>query len=191
MPSTQASTCLAGLLISSSGSRIGTHPGLQCPRNRSHPVARSHRRRTSLMSSLPHLSGVTVGTSRSIKPRERGLRNRSRLLFCPEILRGQPGFHDMPPALQTISRNQYAPVFLGGRKLRRAGYSARGDLAIWRLKMGARPGSFNPIAKSPNLLNSVRRLAAEHVHGASLAFERLRAEWDELAKISDVFVEIA
>ena len=114
MLSTQASTCLAGLLISSSGSRIGTHPGLQCPRNRSHPVARSHRRRTSLLSSPSHLVGVDVRTSRSIKPRERGLRSRSRLLFCPEILRGQPDFHDMPPAHRTISRNQYAPVFWEG-----------------------------------------------------------------------------
>ena len=151
MLSTQASTCLAGLLISSSGSRIGTHPGLQCPRGRSHPVARSHRRRTSLMSSLPHLSGVTVGTSRSIKPRERGLRNRSRLLFCPEILRGQPDFHDMPPALQTISRNQYAPVFwesasYGARRVRQG--------EIWRFSLAGESKTLQTRASSETRMMS-------------------------------------
>ena len=36
--------------------------------------------------------------------------------FCPEILRGQPDFHDMPPAFRAYSRNQYAPVIFKGRE---------------------------------------------------------------------------
>ena len=50
------------------------------------PPARSLRPWESLLSSPPALAGVWPGTSRSIKPRERDLRNRSRLFVCPEVL---------------------------------------------------------------------------------------------------------
>src|SRR5438270_13932561 len=63
----------------------------------------------SLLSTSPAPAGVTPETSRSIKPRERDLRDL-RLLFWLGFLRGQRTILDMPSALQTSSRSQYAPV---------------------------------------------------------------------------------
>jgi len=63
----------------------------------------------SLLSTSPAPAGVTPETSRSIKPRERDLRDL-RLLFWFGFLRGQRTILDMPSALQTSSRSQYAPV---------------------------------------------------------------------------------
>jgi len=56
------------------------------------------------------LAGVAPETSRSIKPRERDLRDL-RLFFWSGFLRGQRTILDMPPALPTTSRSQYAPIF--------------------------------------------------------------------------------
>ena len=42
-------------------------------------------------------------------------RYRWRLFcFAQRILRGQPDFHGMRPAVQTVSRNQYAPFYFSG-----------------------------------------------------------------------------
>src|SRR5207253_3730719 len=71
--------------------------------------ARSFRRFASLLSTFSPLAGVTAKTSRSIKPRERDLRDL-RLLFWSGFLRGQRTILDMPPALPTMSRSQCAPV---------------------------------------------------------------------------------
>src|SRR5207247_8328769 len=45
------------------------------PRSSIHKPARSHRRFASLLSTFPTLAGVAPETSRSIKPRERDLRD--------------------------------------------------------------------------------------------------------------------
>ena len=73
-----------------------------------HEPARSLRRFVSLLSTFSPLAGVTAKTSRSIKPRERDLRCL-RLCFGPVFKRGQRTILDMPPALPTMSRSQYAP----------------------------------------------------------------------------------
>jgi hypothetical protein len=76
-----------------------------------HRPARSLRRAISLLSMFPAVAGVQPETSRSIKPRERDLGDL-RLFFLVRILTRPTTILDMPPALQTISRNQYAPVSL-------------------------------------------------------------------------------
>ena len=73
-----------------------------------HKPARSLRRFASLLSTFPTLAGVAPETSRSIKPRERDLRDL-RLFFWSGFLRGQRTILDMPPALPTMSRSQCAP----------------------------------------------------------------------------------
>ena len=96
----------------------GRHTALnRVSTKRSHPRARLLRPRASLLSSQLHLAGVGATTSRLFRPREPDLRNRWRLFFCPGDLRGQPGFHDMPPTVPTNSRNQCAPVFWEAVKL--------------------------------------------------------------------------
>src|SRR5437667_9035900 len=73
-----------------------------------HKPTRSLRQFASLLSTFPTLAGVAPETSRSIKPRERDLRDL-RLFFWSGFLRGQRTILDMPPALPTMSRSQCAP----------------------------------------------------------------------------------
>src|SRR5438105_14172688 len=54
---------------------IGTLPAPERPRISIHKPARSLRRFASLLSTFPTLAGVAPETSRSIKPRERDLRD--------------------------------------------------------------------------------------------------------------------
>ena len=90
----------------------GRHTALiRVSTKRSRRRARLLRPQASLLSSQLHLAGVGATTSRLFRPREPDLRNRWRLFFCPGDLRGQPGFHDMPPTVPTNSRNQCAPVW--------------------------------------------------------------------------------
>ena len=90
----------------------GRHTALiRVSTKRSRRWARLLRPQASLLSSQLHLAGVGATTSRLFRPREPDLRNRWRLFFCPGDLRGQPGFHDMPPTVPTNSRNQCAPVW--------------------------------------------------------------------------------
>src|SRR5690348_13196783 len=60
--------------------------------------ARSLRRFASLLSTFPAVAGVQPKTSRSIKPRERDLRDL-RLFVLVRFLRGQRTILDVPPAL--------------------------------------------------------------------------------------------
>src|SRR6266849_8049276 len=80
------------------------------PRNSIHRRTRSLRSPASLLSTFPASAGVAPKTSRSIKPRERDLRDL-RLFVLVRFLRGQRTILDMPPALPTTSRSQYAPTF--------------------------------------------------------------------------------
>jgi len=63
-----------------------------------HEPARSLRRFASLLSTFAAVAGVQLQTSRSIKPRERDLRDL-RLFVWSGFLRGQRTILDMPPAL--------------------------------------------------------------------------------------------
>jgi len=63
-----------------------------------HEPARSLRRFASLLSTFAAVAGVRLQTSRSIKPRERDLRDL-RLFVWSDFLRGQRTILDMPPAL--------------------------------------------------------------------------------------------
>jgi hypothetical protein len=84
----------------------------------------------SLLSTSPAPAGVTPETSRSIKPRERDLRDL-RLLFWLGFLRGQRTILDMPSALQTSSRSQYAPVNCGKSNITHRLGSRNGNAADW------------------------------------------------------------
>ena len=77
--SPQPSTCLYGLYTQGeAANRHATHPRAATKSIHSRP--RPPRLGTSLLSSHPGLAGVCRDTSRSIKPRERDLRNLH--LFC-------------------------------------------------------------------------------------------------------------
>src|SRR4051812_35357449 len=74
-----------------------------------HRPARSLRRTISLLSTFGAVAGVQLQTSRSIKPRERDLGDL-RLFVLVRFLRGQRTILDVPSALPTTSRSQYAPL---------------------------------------------------------------------------------
>ena len=112
-----------------------------------HRPARSLRRTASLLPVSPAVAGVQPETSRSIKPRERDLGDL-RLFVWSGFLRGQRTILDMPPALQTISRNQYAPVNFGDVEANRKAwiFNPTGDWVVSYLR--------KELGSSPSLLKN-------------------------------------